>query len=378
MKVPLLDLMAQDGPLLEELRGAVATVAGSGSYIRGPELQAFQSEFATAVGVKHAIGVASGTDALELALQALDIGPGDEVITTAFTFFATAEAICQRGARPVFVDIDPQTYTLAADHVEAAITERTRALLPVHLFGHPADMYALNDIARRHGLAVVEDCAQAFGATQHDRAVGSLGDAGAFSFYPTKTLGAWGDGGMVTTSCTEMAERLSRLGNHGQVAGYVHTEIARNSRLDDLQAAVLRVKLRHARANAQAREALAQRYARQLSGLEIIVPATLPGYTHGLNYYTVLVEDRDRVLTALGENDIGGNVFYRTPLHRQPVFSAQRPGLALPVTDFVSERCLSLPIYPGLTTAQIDRVARVIGSVVAHAPAAKRCTAQPH
>ncbi|TVQ49678.1 MAG: DegT/DnrJ/EryC1/StrS family aminotransferase [Gammaproteobacteria bacterium] len=365
MKVPMLDLAVQDAPLLEELRAAMLAVAGTGRYIRGPVLEAFERDFAARVGVAHAVGVASGTDALELSLQALDIGPGDEVITSAFTFFATAEVICQRGATPVFVDIDPATYTLDPEAVAAAITPRTRAVLPVHLFGHPADMRALGALAHHHGLAIVEDCAQAFGARVGDRQVGSLAVAGAFSFYPSKTLGAWGDGGMITTDSAELAARLRRLGNHGQRKDYRYVEVARNSRLDDVQAAVLAVKLRHADAAAAARRAIARRYFECLVDSPVALPSTASGCRHGWNYFTVLVPSRDAVVAGLRARGIGCGVYYATPLHRQPVFAAHCADVVLPVTDAVAARCLSLPIFPGLSDEAVDTVSAALQALVA-------------
>ncbi len=359
----MLDLAVQDAPLMGELQQALLKVAGTGRYIRGPVLTAFEQAFAARVGVAHAVGVASGTDALELSLQALDIGAGDEVITSAFTFFATAEVICQRGAIPIFVDIDPVTYALDPAAVAQAITPRTRALLPVHLFGHAADMHALGALAEQYGLAVIEDCAQAFGASLDGRQVGSFGDTGAFSFYPSKTLGAWGDGGLITTDSDEVAERLRRLGNHGQEAGYRYVEVARNSRLDDLQAAVLAVKLRHADTAARARQAIASRYAERLADVAITLPATLPGHVHGWNYFTVLTEERDAVVAGLRERGIGCGVYYATPLHRQPVFEAQHGKRSLPVTESVAARCLSLPIFPGLSEAAVDVVADALACI---------------
>lgn len=357
----MIDLGGQDeavgGELLASMRASIA----SGRYIGGPEIEALEREIAARLGVPCAIGVANGTDAIHLALRAAGIGPGDEVITTPFTFVATASAICHAGARPVFADIDPVSFNLAPEAVERALTPRTRALLPVHLFGQPADMPALMALAGRHGLQVIEDCAQSFGASLGGTPTGAFGAAGTFSFYPTKNLGAWGDGGLVVTRQEELGRRVRRLANHGAGGPQEYLELGFNSRLDALQAAVLRVKLRHIDAGNRARQRVAARYDTLLEGLPLQRPATLPGCTHVYHHYTVLVERRDDVAAALREEGIATAVHYPRPLHRQPVFAAVLPPVDLPVAEDVSRRCLSLPIYPELRDDQVDRVAAALG-----------------
>jgi dTDP-4-amino-4,6-dideoxygalactose transaminase len=322
---------------------------------------ALEKEFAAAVGSKHAVACANGTDALVLALRALDIGPGDEVITSPFTFFATAETITLVGATPVFADIEPDTFNLDPKSVEQRITPKTKAILPVHLYGCPANMDALMTVARSHKLTVVEDCAQAFGATAGQRRVGGIGDAGTFSFYPTKVLGCYGDGGMVTVQRDEVAERLRRLRNHGQNGTYLHNEIGYNSRLDEIQAALLRIKLRHIDNDIAGRESVAAAYETHLKASGAMLPRK-PSYgRHVYGVYTVRVKNRDQVRKVLGENKVASAIYYPLCLHLQEVYKSlgYQPG-SLPVSEQATAEVLSLPIYPRMPVAHIARAAEVL------------------
>jgi len=345
--IPVYDPLPEVEALWEEVQAAALRVLRSGRYILGPEVEAFEEEAAQYLGVKHAIGVNSGTDALVIALRALGVGPGDEVITTPFTFFATAEAISLVGATPVFVDIDPRTFNIHPELVEPAITERTKAILPVHLYGRPAEMGPILEVARRHGLKVLEDCAQAFGATYKGRKVGTLGDAGAFSFFPTKNLGGFGDGGLIVTDSDEVAEWARMLRAHGSKRKYYNEAIGYNSRLDALQAAFLRVKLPHVDAWNEARRRVASRYNELLAGLPgLVLPEVSEG--HVFHQYTVRVlgGKRDEVQRALEGQGIGTMVYYPVPLHRLPVYAHM--GLSLPEAERAAQEVLSLPMGPAL------------------------------
>ncbi len=357
--IPFLDLTPQFRALETEWLAAIRETGARASFILGPQVTAFEREFAGYVGVKHAIAVANGTDSLVLSLRALGIGPGDEVITTPYTFFASSEAIDLVGATPVFADISPESFTLAPDDVRRRITPKTRAILPVHIFGQPCDMEALLAIAREHGLAVIEDCAQSFGAVTGGRVVGSLGDTGSFSFYPTKVLGCYGDGGMVTTNSDALNEHIRRLRNHGAVKPFLHTEIGCNSRLDEVQAAVLRIKLRTVQADIEGRRAVAADYTRRLRGTRVTPPQTAPGHVY--NLYTVRVPRRDAVRQALTDVQIGTSLCYPQGLHLQEVYKrlGHRPG-SLPVCEALTAENLSLPIYPGMPKAHIERVCEVL------------------
>lgn len=356
MPIPMVDLKIQYHRLQSELDAAIADVLESTQFILGPQGQTFEQEFAKYLGVRHAVGVASGTDALHLALLAAGIGPGDEVITTPFTFIATAEAIALVGAQPVFVDIDPRTFNIDPQQVAQAVTSRTRAVMPVHLFGQPADLEPLVALCRSHELLMIEDCAQSCGADYAGRMTGAWGDLGCFSFFPSKNLGAFGDGGMVTTNRDDFAERLRTLRNHGSRERYHHHLIGVNSRLDDLQAAVLRVKLKHLdRFNRQRREN-AHYYSRQLEEFGITVPCEDGKGTHVYHQYTVLADQRAGLQQALGAAGIASAIYYPIPLHRQEVFREPCADLRLPVCEAVAERVLSLPIYPELQAEQIDTV----------------------
>lgn len=361
--IPQLDLSRQHGALRAELLRAVERVLASSRFILGPEGKALEAEVAALCGVRHGVGVASGTDALHLGLRALDVGPGDEVITSAFSFVASASAVLHAGARPVFVDIDLETFALDPAEVERAITRRTRAIVAVHLYGHPADMEPLTAIARRHGVALVEDAAQAIGASYAGRPVGSFGDLACLSFYPTKNLGALGDAGMVVTDREELAERVRRLRNHGSREKYQHLELGWSSRLDELQAAMLRVKLRHLPAWTAARRRVAARYSALLADVPLNLPRERPPAVHVYHHYTVRSPRRDDLAKALADLGVGTALHYPLPLPGQPLF---RSGGAVPAEGEcqrawrASREVLSLPCFPELTEEEVEAVGRAV------------------
>ena len=348
--IPVYDPRPEIEALWDEIHEAMDRVLRSGRFILGPEVEAFEQEVAEYLGVKYAVGVNSGTDALVIALRSLGIGPGDEVITTPFTFFATAEAISMVGARPVFVDIDPVTFNLDPALIPGAITPRTKAILPVHLYGHAADMDPILEIARAHGLKVVEDVAQAFGGRYKGRKLGTLGDAAAFSFFPTKNLGGLGDGGLIATNDPQVAELARMLRAHGARRKYHNEMLGYNSRLDALQAAVLRVKLKVVDEwNARRRE-VAARYNEALGAVEgVVLPSEQPYAYHVYHQYTVRVLGgrRDEVRARLAEAGIGTLVYYPVPVHRLPVYAW--PAGSLPQTERAAQEVLSLPM--GYATA---------------------------
>ncbi len=359
--VPLLDLQAQYRPLREALLEAVTRVCDSQRCILGDEVLALEHELAAYLGVSHALGVSSGTDALLAALMALQIGPGDEVITPTFSFFATAGCVVRVGARPVFVDIEPATYNLDLDAVARAITPRTKAIMPVHLYGQAVDMAPLMALAEAHGLTIIEDAAQAIGATDRGRAVGGLGTIGCFSFYPTKNLGAFGDGGLVTTNDAALAERLRLLRDHGQHPKYHHALVGGNFRLDAIQGAVLRVKLPHLAAWTDGRRRNAARYRTLVAEAGLADVVTLPyeraDARHIYNQFVVEVPDRDRVRAALTARGIGTEIYYPVPFHRQACFAdLGHPVDAFPHADRAAARVLALPIFAELTDAQLTQV----------------------
>lgn len=363
--IPMVDLKTQYHRFKADIDAAVAEVLENTQFILGPNVRALEEETARYLGVPHAIGCASGTDALHLALAAARIGPGDEVITTAFTFIATAEAIAYVGATPVFVDIDPDTWNIDPEEVKSAVTERTRAVLPVHLFGQPARTDALQTLCVDHGLLLVEDCAQSFGAGVDGRQTGAIGDLGCFSFFPSKNLGCYGDGGLVTTHSDELAERLLALRNHGSHVRYHHEMIGYNSRLDEIQAAILRIKLRHIEEFNEGRRRVARRYNELLADTGVVTPNEDGHGRHVFHQYTLLSERRDEIMKALQAQQIGCAVYYPIPLHRQKAFEGRCDHVSLPVTDDVASRCLSLPIYPEMPDEHIVTVTDVIRDVVA-------------
>lgn len=366
--VPLLDLQAQQGFLNDEIREAANRVLLSGHFILGPEVSALEREIAHYSQAAFAIGCASGSDALLLALMALDIAEGDEVITTPYSFFATASSIARLGARPVFVDINPQTFNLDTAQVEAVITPRTRAILPVHLYGQCAEMDGLMAIARRHdNLPVIEDAAQAIGAEENGKRAGSIGAMGCFSFYPTKNLGATGDAGMLTTNDEALAEKLRILRVHGGVTKYHHRFLGINSRLDAIHAAILRVKLPHLDAWSNARTANAARYNKLFTEAHLTDRVTLPAVRdnvrHIFNQYVIRVEasERDELIQHLQQNKIGTEVYYPVPLHLQECFAYLGYATGdFPEAERAARETLALPIYSGLTIAQQEYVVNAI------------------
>ncbi|OBS11031.1 DegT/DnrJ/EryC1/StrS family aminotransferase [Acidihalobacter prosperus] len=364
--IPMVDLKTQYLALREEIDRGILQALESTQFILGPNVRAFEEEAAAYLGAAHAVSVASGTDALHLALIAAGIKPGDEVITSPFTFIATAEAILYVGATPVFVDIDPQTFNLDPEQVAAAIGPRTRAILPVHLFGQPADMVALGALAEHHGLTLVEDCAQSFGAASGGRQTGTLGAAGCFSFFPSKNLGCYGDGGLISTGSAEMAEHLRVLRNHGSWQRYHHSELGFNSRLDEIQAVILRVKLKRIDAFNAGRRRVAHRYTRALAAIDGVTPPheAVAG-EHVYHQYTLLSPRRDEIMAALQAADIACAVYYPIPLHRQDVFADACRDIRLPVAERVASECLSLPVYPELADADVDRITETIGACLA-------------
>ncbi|RJQ51821.1 MAG: DegT/DnrJ/EryC1/StrS family aminotransferase [Actinobacteria bacterium] len=362
--VPFVNLNRQHEAIAAELDAATTRVRAESAFTLGAEVEAFETEFARFCGVKHAIGVGSGTDALHFALRGFGIGPGDEVITAVNTFAATAEAILMCGARPVFVDIDERTCLLDVARLEAACTARTRAIIPVHLYGQPAEMRTILEIAGRRGLKVIEDACQSHGAMSDGKATGSLGDAGCFSFYPSKNLGAMGDGGIVVTDDDELAEHVRRLRNHGENEERLHIEPGFCSRLHGIQAAILRAKLPAlAGWNSQRVEA-ADSYAEVLSGSSVILPATRSGATHVYHLYVIQTNDRDELRARLDDQRIATGVHYAVPLHQEPAFASLGYGRGdFPVAEHVTSRIVSLPMYPYLERSEIE----VIGDAIARA-----------
>jgi len=366
--IPFVDLRAQYREIQEEAEEAVTRVLADAAYVLGSEVEQFESEFAEYCGVAHGVAVNSGTSALHLALLAAGVGPGDEVITAPFTFIATAATIRYAGATPVFVDVDPVSYTLDPGQLEAAITPRTMALVPVHLYGQPADMDPILEIARRHGLAVIEDAAQAHGSEYKGRRVGGLGGLGCFSFYPTKNLGACGEGGMVVTSDPERAKRVRILRDWGQTSKYRHELLGFNYRMDGIQGALLRVKLRHLERWTEMRRAHAAHYDEKLANSGVSTPVAMPWARHVYHAYTVRSPRRDALRAALAESEIHSAIHYPVPLHLQPIFSDLGYGKgAFPRAEAAAETVLSLPIYPELSSDAPERVAACITKVLSKA-----------
>jgi dTDP-4-amino-4,6-dideoxygalactose transaminase len=362
VKVPLLDLVSQHASIRSEIEAAVNAVVERQGFVMGPEVAELERKVADVSGARHGVACASGTDALLLTFRGLDMAPGDEVITPAFTFFATAGAIHNAGGTPVFADIDPGTFNLDPAATEAAITPRTKAIVVVHLFGQMADMEALGSIAEKHGVALIEDAAQAIGARRMVggdwRRAGELGLAGTLSFFPTKNLGGWGDGGMIVLQDDDVAARLRRMRLHGGGREYHHDEIGLNSRLDSLQAAVLLAKLPHLESWSAARRAHAARYSDGFAGLEQVTPPTTdPANEHIFHQYTIRAERRDELQQHLNDSGVGNKIYYPVALHLQPCFDnlGYRPG-SLPTTEEAMTTVLSLPIYPELTESQVNRV----------------------
>jgi dTDP-4-amino-4,6-dideoxygalactose transaminase len=364
MNIPMLDLKAEYLLLRDEIEPAVCAALAACQYIGGPNVKAFEAEAAAYAGVRHAISCASGTDALLIALRAIGLGPGDEVITTAFTFVATASTVLMCGAKPVFVDIDARTFNLDLTQVAAAVTPATRAILPVHLFGQPVQLEPLRRLCEQHGIKLVEDAAQSFGADYAGRKSGAYGDIGCTSFYPSKNLAAFGDGGLMITDNDRLAAELRVLASHGSRERYHHHVLGYNSRLDEIQAAILRVKLKRLDSFNNRRRAIADSYDRHLAGL-VETPLADGHGRHVYHQYTILSDRRDAIQKALTEAGIACAVYYPVPLHRQEMFAATHGHVALPVTESVARRCLSLPISPMLRDEQIERVAGTIRRTLA-------------
>jgi len=362
--IPMVNLKAQYAEIKDEIEQGIAETIANCSFILGPNVQGFEKEAAEYLGVKHAIGCASGTDALHLALQAEGITEGDEVITSAFTFIATAEAIKYVGATPVFVDIDDKTFNITAELIEKAITPKTKAIMPVHLFGQPADLTKIKALCDKHNLKLIEDCAQSFGARIDGKQTGSIGNASGYSFFPSKNLGAFGDGGLVVTNSDETAKMLKMLRNHGSDVRYYHDVIGYNSRLDDMQAVVLRAKLKRIDQYNQARRHAAHLYSELMADLPLQTPYEDGVGEHVYHQYTLLCDRRDEVIQALQDKQIGCAVYYPVPLHQQNVFKEECAGLSLPVTESVAANCFSLPICPSLEDETIKEIVAVIRTVL--------------
>ena len=361
--IPMVDLRRQYEGIKRGIDAAIRGVLEKTQFILGPNVAELEREIADYQGVPHAIGVASGTDALLLALRACDLQPGDEVITTPFTFIATAEVIALLQAKPVFVDIDERTYNIDPAGIEKKITPRTRAIIPVHLFGHPADMDAIMDIGRRHKLRVIEDCAQAFGASYCGRRVGSIGDFGCFSFFPSKNLACYGDGGMVITREQGMAEKLRLLRNHGSRVKYHHDLLGYNSRLDEIQAAILRVKLHRIEEWNDGRRRAADLYRAFIRRQGVTLPSETSGCRHVYHQFTIRSADRDRILESLSAQGIASAVYYPVPLHLQKVFTGLQGIDDLKVSEVSAAEVLSLPMFPEITEEEVRRVSDVINGV---------------
>ncbi|BCG64848.1 MAG: hypothetical protein methR_P2641 [Methyloprofundus sp.] len=362
--IPMVNLKAQYAEIKEEVEQGLAQTIENCSFILGPNVQAFEKEAAEYLGVKHAIGVASGTDALHLALDAEGIGAGDEVITTAFTFIATAEAICYVGAKPVFVDVDPKTFNITAESIEAAITDKTTAVMPVHLFGQPVDMAAIKAVCDKHGLKIIEDCAQSFGASIDGKQTGSIGNAAGYSFFPSKNLGAFGDGGLIGTNSDATAAKVKQLRNHGSNVRYYHDVVGFNSRLDEMQAVVLRAKLKRIDRYNDSRRHAAHLYSELMTDLPVETPYEDGIGVHVYHQYTLLSDRRDEILEALQAKQIACSVFYPVPLHQQNVFKEDCAALSLPNTEAIAARCVSLPICSELSDDSVREVVAVIRGVL--------------
>jgi dTDP-4-amino-4,6-dideoxygalactose transaminase len=368
MPVPLMDIRGQYAHLLDDVKRAACDVIDSGRFILGPNVRALEEEIADALGARQAVAVANGTDAIVLALEALMVGPGDEVICPSHTFYATAEAVCRTGATPVFADIDLATFNLDPAAAEAAVTEKTRAIVAVHLCGQPADLPALREIAERHGLALVEDAAQAYGARYDRRPIGTFGDAATLSFFPSKNLPAMGDGGMVLVRDRDVADRVRMLRFHGSRDKRVFEHVGMNSRLDEMQAAIMRVLLPHVHGWNEARRAAAARYADLGLGELVELPREAPCTSHAYHLYVVRTAERDALAGRLRDAGIGAVPYYSMPLHLQPVFASlgYKPG-DLPNTERAARESLALPMFPTLDEASQREV---VAAVRAAAPAA--------
>lgn len=370
MSIPMVDLKRQYHEIKTEIDAAVLNALEATQFILGPNVHRFEEEAAAFLGVKHALSLANGTEALHLALLACGIEKGDEVITTPFTFIATAEAISYVGAKPVFVDIDPKTFNIDPKKIEEYIVSRLtsdvshiKAIIPVHLYGQAADMDPIMAIAKKHKLRVIEDCAQSFGGDYKGKMTGSFGEFGCFSFFPSKNLGCYGDGGMVTTNDPELAEKVKVLRNHGSKVRYYHSVIGYNSRLDEIQAAILRVKLKRMKRFNELRNRNAHLYSEMFEGTGVTPPFEDGNGMHVYHQYTVKTGDREKIIEALAREGIASAIYYPVPLHKQDVYKNDYQGLSLPITEKVSQEVLSLPIFPELTEEEIRKVVSTILTV---------------
>jgi dTDP-4-amino-4,6-dideoxygalactose transaminase len=366
MKVPFLDLNAQHAPLRSEINAAIAEVIDESAFAGGPFVTRFETDFAVYCNSPHAIGVGNGTEALWLALLALGVGPGDEVITVPNSFMATAEAITYCGAKPVFVDVDERTYTMDPSGLAKVLTSRTKAIIPVHLFGQSADMDPILEFARENGLFVIEDAAQAHGAEYKGRKIGTLGDVACFSFYPGKNLGAFGEAGAVVTGNADLDQKIRILRDHGQIRKYHHTMVGWNGRMDGIQAAVLRVKLRHLEKGNELRRSHAAHYDQALGGLEeVVLPGKAVGALHVYHIYAICVPERDEVMQFLGNKGIGCGVHYPVPIHLQEAYRSLGYGRgSFPVAERCASAMVSLPMFPELTPTQVEMVAKRVKEAV--------------
>lgn len=370
--VVMVDVIGQYRKYQEEIDSAILDVVRSGAYINGPAVKSLEREMQEYLGVKHAIGCASGTDALQLALMAMDLGAGDEVITTPFTFVATTETIALLGGVPVYVDIDPHTFNIDASRIEERITPRTRAIIPVHLFGQPSDMTAIGAIAKKHNLIVIEDAAQAVGATWHDKRVCGLGDMATLSFYPSKNLGAFGDAGMVTTNDDALAAKLRSIANHGSAQTYHHDKLGVNSRLDSIQAAILRVKLQYLDEWNARRNEVAKLYTQHFSFYSdtVTTPTIADGATHIWHQYSVIINaDREKVMSSLKNIGIPTSIYYPIPLHRQEAYQ-QYGGKQgdYPLAEYAAKHILALPMHSELSDDDVAYIAENVISVINQFP----------
>jgi len=358
--IPFIELKKEYAEIQGEISQAIQRVCESGWFILGEEVKIFEEEFSRYIGTKHGIGVNSGSDALFLAIKVLGIGSGDEVITVSHTFISTVDAIVRNGAVPVFVDIDPGTYCIDTSKIEEKITKKTKAILPVHLYGHPADMEPILDISHRYNLFVIEDSCQAHGSEYKGKKVGSIGDAACFSFYPTKNLGAYGDGGMIVTNNEEIAERLKMLMNYGQSKKYYHDFIGVNSRLDEIQAAVLRVKLKHLDEWNEKRKNIAKLYNKLLGDSNVILPIEKDYAKHVYHLFVIRSKNRDELKQYLLKNRIQTQIHYPIPVHKQKAYLNLGYNANLPVTEKISKEILSLPIFSGLKDEEVEYITNII------------------
>lgn len=359
--IPMVNLKAQHDKYKEEINHEILKVLDSTQFINGPNVNSLEEEIKSFFNSKYVFSCASGTDSLQMAVEALKIGPGDEIITTPFTFISSAWAISYSGATPVFVDIDPKTFNIDLNQIESSITSRTKAIIPVHLFGQPVDIEKLISICQFKNIKIIEDCAQSFGAKIKEKHTGTFGDFGCFSFFPSKNLGAYGDGGLITTNDEELAKLISMLRNHGSNKRYHHDIVGYNSRLDEIQAAILRVKLRHINFFNNERQRVASTYTRIFQDISnITVPYTDNIGEHVYHQYTILINDREKIQKILSEQEIASAIYYPIPLHKQKVYEKDHGNNYLPIAESVSKNCLSLPIYPELENHDVEKIASLI------------------